>query len=182
MRAEAGKRAALVFSLLDANKDGVLEEADFALMADRLAGAADRSTAEAKTVMRAALSRYWETLLTSLDSDGNGVISISEFTACVLSPERFKTMVTAVADAVAGLSDHDGSGRVERGYLRKLLASINIDPSSSDAMFDALGPDEQDSVRTDRWNESVRDFYDPEKFDIPVDLLVLGRRGKAPDA
>ncbi|MFD5647790.1 calcium-binding protein, partial [Streptomyces anulatus] len=105
MGIEATRRVTLVFSLFDANANGVLEADDFDLMADRVVREAHASDRAAKDAMRAAFRRYWTTLRTELDADGDGEVSFEEFTACVLSPERFDTTVGVFAEARAARGD-----------------------------------------------------------------------------
>lgn len=86
MRIEATHRVQLVFSLLDADGNGVLEARDFDLMAGRVVAAAPDSDEAAHGAMRDAFLRYWTTLAAELDADGDGRITFEEYTACVLSP------------------------------------------------------------------------------------------------
>ncbi|MGW3952995.1 EF-hand domain-containing protein [Streptomyces sp. NPDC004752] len=174
MRAEATQRVALVFSLLDANGNGVLEAEDFTLMGDRVAAAAPRSGQAAKDTMRAAFARYWTTLLTELDANGDGVISFEEYTACVLSPERFDATITAFAGALAALGDPDGDGLVERRDFRALMTAIGFERANIDALFDAFGPTADDVIPVPVWVEGIRDYYAPDKAGIPGDHLVTG--------
>jgi Ca2+-binding EF-hand superfamily protein len=174
MRTEAIQRVALVFSLLDANGNGVLEAADFTLMSDRVVTAASRSDKKAKDAIRAAFERYWTTLLSELDANGDGVISFEEYTACVLSPERFDATIIAFAEALATLGDPDGDGLIERPYFMALMTAIGFERANIDALFDAFGPTADDLVPVPTWAEGIRDYYDPDKAGIPGDHLVGG--------
>ncbi|MFE9610132.1 EF-hand domain-containing protein [Streptomyces sp. NPDC006012] len=174
MRAEATQRVALVFSLLDANGNGVLDAEDFTLMGDRVVAVASRSDDAAKDAMRAAFERYWTTLLTELDANGDGVISFEEYTACVLSPERFDATITAFAEALATLGDPDGDGLIERPDFMALMTAIGFEPGNIDALFDAFGPTAEDRIPVPTWVEGIRDYYAPDKAGIPGDHLVTG--------
>ncbi|WP_239150069.1 hypothetical protein [Streptomyces sp. SID8111] len=68
MRTEAAKRVELVFSLFDANGNGVVDSDDFDLMTERVLEAAVASDDSAKEAIRAAFRRYWTTLATELDT------------------------------------------------------------------------------------------------------------------
>lgn len=174
MRAEATQRVALVFSLLDANGNGVLEAEDFTLMGDRVVAAAPRCGQAAKDAMRAAFERYWTTLLTELDANGDGVISFEEYTACVLSPERFDATITGFAQALAALGDPDGDGLIERPDFMALMTAIGFERGNIDALFDAFGPTADDRIAVPTWVEGIRDYYAPDKAGIPGDHLVAG--------
>jgi Ca2+-binding EF-hand superfamily protein len=174
MRAEATQRVALVFSLLDADGNGVLEADDFTLMSDRVVAAAPLSGQRARDAMRAAFERYWTTLLTELDADGDGEISFEEYAACVLSPERFDATITEFAEALAALGDPDGDGLIERPLFMALMTAIGFDGPNIDALFDAFGPTKDDRVQVPTWVEGIKDYYAPDKAGIPGDHLVTG--------
>lgn len=174
MRAEATRRAALVFSLFDADGNGVLEPGDFTLMGDRVAAAASGSDQAAKDAMRAAFRQYWTTLAAELDADGDGRITLDEYTACVLSPERFQATVTTFAEALAALGDPDGDGFVERPVFMALMRAIGFERANIDTLFDAFGPTPDDRIRVETWVAGIKDYYAPDKAGIPGDHLVAG--------
>lgn len=176
MRAEASDRVRLIFTLLDANGNGVLEADDFDLMASRVVEAAARSDDAAKDAMTAAFQRYWTTLVTELDTDGDGLISFDEYTACVLSPERFDDTISDFAASLAALGDPDGEGLVPRPLFLSLMTAIGFQPGNIEALFDAFDPDEADRVPVATWVTGIKDYYSPEKAGIPGDHLV----GSAP--
>ncbi|MEU3980472.1 EF-hand domain-containing protein [Streptomyces sp. NPDC026672] len=174
MRAEAIQRVELIFSLLDANGNGVLDAGDFTLMSDRVVAAAPQSDRAAKDTMRTAFERYWTTLVTELDANGDGVISLDEYTACVLSPERFASTIADFAEALAVLGDPDGDGLIERPAFTALMTAIGFHPANIDALFDAFGPTDNDRVPVRTWAEGIMEYYAPDKVGIAGDHLVTG--------
>ncbi|AJE81493.1 MULTISPECIES: EF-hand domain-containing protein [Streptomyces] len=174
MRAEATQRVRLVFSLLDADGNGVLEAQDFTSMGERVAAAVPGADGEAMARLRTAFARYWTTLVTELDADADGRVSFEEYTACVLSPERFDATVTEFAWALAELGDQDGDGLVERGPFAALMAAIGFSEDNTRALYEAFGPDAEDRVPVRVWAEGIRDYYAPDKAGIPGDRLVTG--------
>lgn len=179
MRTEATRRVALVFSLLDADGNGVLEADDFSLMSDRVVAAAPLADPAARERMRAAFARYWTTLRTELDANGDGRIGFEEYRSCVLSPERFEPTVTEFAEALAALGDPDGDGLVERPAFMALMTAIGFQRANIDMLFDALDPTPDDRVGARTWIEGVREYYSPDKAGIPGDHLVAGTAGTA---
>lgn len=171
---EATKRVALVFSLLDADGNGVLSEGDFDLMAERVVRAAPDADPPARSAMRAAFRRYWTTLRTELDAGGDGEISFEEYTACVLSPERFDATIAEFAEALATLGDPDGDGLVERPLFVALMTAIGFERANIDALFDAFGPTDTDRIPVRTWVVGIQDYYAPDKAGIPGDELVTG--------
>ncbi|MDT0437430.1 MULTISPECIES: EF-hand domain-containing protein [Streptomyces] len=174
MRAEATQRVALVFTLLDANGNGILEAEDFALMADRVVARAGASAPEAQQRLRASFERYWTTLVTELDANGDGVISLEEYTACVLTPERFEATIAEFAEALSALGDPDGDGLIERPLFTDLMLAIGFRRPNVDRLFDAFGPDADDRITVRTWADGIMDYYDPQKAGIAGDHLVTG--------
>ncbi|MFF5437741.1 EF-hand domain-containing protein [Streptomyces achromogenes] len=171
---EANDRVQLVFSLFDADGNGVLEADDFELMGTRVVAAVPEAGDSAKSRMLDAFRRYWQTLVRELDTDGDGRVSPEEFTAIVLDPQRFDATVDEFADALATIGDPDGDGFVERAHFTALMTAIGFQLPNIDALFDAFGPAGGDRVPVTTWADGIRDYYRPEKAGIPGDHLTAG--------
>ncbi|MEW2519381.1 EF-hand domain-containing protein [Actinacidiphila alni] len=172
MRTEATDRVRVIFSLLDANGNGVLDPDDFELMGQRVVAAVPDADSAAKDAMVSAFRRYWTTLSDELDADGDGTISWDEFTACVLSPERFDRTVADFAEALARLGDPRGDGMVPRPAFVALMTAIGFGQANIETLFDAFGPTADDRIPVATWVAGIKDYYSPEKAGIPGDLLV----------
>ncbi|MFJ2707488.1 EF-hand domain-containing protein [Streptomyces sp. NPDC087428] len=172
MRVEATHRVRLVFTLFDADGNGVLEADDFELMASRVVEAALDSDDAAKEAMVAAFRRYWSTLRAELDADGDGRITYDEYAACVLSPERFDLTISEFAESLAALGDPDGDGLIERPLFMALMTAIGFGRPNIDALFDAFEPSDADQVEVATWVIGIKDYYSPDKAGIPGDHLV----------
>lgn len=169
---EANDRIQLVFSLFDADGNGFLEPDDFELMGTRVVAAVPGAGDAAKGALLGSLRRYWTTLVTELDANGDGRISPEEFTACVLNPERFAETVDEFARALSSVGDLTGEGFVARPDFIALMEAIGFRQPNIEALFDALGPAQGDRVAVDAWAEAIRDYYRPEKSGIAGDLLT----------
>jgi hypothetical protein len=175
MRDEAAKRVELVFSLFDANGNGVIASDDFDLMTGRVLEAADASDDGAKAAIRAAFRRYWTTLATELDANGDGVITVDEFRPFVLDPERFGPTIAEFAEALSALGDPDGDSLVERPLFVSLMTAIGFEEANIHALFDAFGPDAEDRITVATWAAGIKDYYAPDMAGIPGDQLVAAR-------
>ncbi|MGY3340798.1 Ca2+-binding EF-hand superfamily protein [Streptomyces filamentosus] len=172
VRAEAARRVELVFTLFDANGNGVVESDDFDLMTDRVLKVAVASDETARAALRASLRRYWTTLAAELDADGDGVITVEEFRPLVLDPARFGPAVAEFAEALSVLGDPDGDGLIERPLFLELMEAIGFERPNIHALFDAFGPDAEDRITVATWDAGIRDFYAPDLAGIPGDRLV----------
>jgi hypothetical protein len=172
MRTEALDRVRLVFSLFDANGNGVLEPEDFELMSDRVVAAAVDSDDAAKQAIASSFRHYWETLSAELDVNHDGKITPDEFDACVLSPERFDATIEEFAVALSNLGAPAGNGLVPRPVFIALMIAIGFDPANINALFDAFNPSPADEILASDWLEAIKDYYQPEKAGIVGDLLV----------
>ncbi|ALG10623.1 EF-hand domain-containing protein [Kibdelosporangium phytohabitans] len=176
MRTEAVDRVDLIFTLFDADDSGQLEAGDFELMASRVAAVATDSTAAARAAILSAFRRYWATLAAELDVDGDGKVSLDEFRACVLSPERFEDTIDEFARALAVLGDPDGDGLIERPVFTALMTAIGFGRANIDALFDAFGPNDDDQITVSVWVAGIKDYYSPDASGIAGDHLVPGAK------
>ena len=172
MRIEAVSRVKLVFTLFDADGNGILESDDFDLMSSRVAAAVPGADEARKQAMRAGFTRYWNTLAGELDTDHDGRITYDEYQACVLSPERFDGAIDEFAAGYARLGDLDGSGTVTRPVFIGMMRGVGFDLPNIHALFDAFEPDEADRIRVDVWEAEIKNFYAPDKGGTPADLLA----------
>ncbi|MFJ9031495.1 EF-hand domain-containing protein [Streptomyces sp. NPDC102274] len=172
MRTEALNRVKLVFTLFDVNGNGYLEAEDFDLMATHVVQAVPGAEDTAKAAMAAAFRTYWTTLVGELDADGDGKISFDEYTACVLSPERFHEAINEFAESLAALGDLEGDGLIRRPTFVALMTAIGFGLANIHSLFDAFGPTDTDRIARATWAEGIREYYSPDKAGIPGDHLV----------
>ncbi|MGW6744503.1 EF-hand domain-containing protein [Streptomyces sp. NPDC055025] len=172
MRTEAINRAKLVFTLFDVNENGFLEADDFDLMATRVLKTVPEADDTAKGAMLAAFQRYWTTVVDELDSDHDGRVSLDEYLACVLSPERFDGAIGEFAESLAALGDLEGDGFIRRPVFVALMTAIGFQLPNIHVLFDAFGPTDSDRIARETWVTGIKEYYGPDMAGIPGDHLV----------
>ncbi|MGO4633155.1 EF-hand domain-containing protein [Streptomyces sp. 2RAF24] len=177
MRTEAAQRVELVFSLFDANGNGVIDSDDFDLMTGRVLEVATASDGAAREALRAAFRRWWTVLAAELDANDDGVITVEEFRPFVLDPDRFGPTIKEFARSLSVLGDPDGDGLIERSLFVSLMTAIGFGEENIHALFDAFGPDAEDRITVGTWDAGIVDYYAPEKAGIPGDQLVAVQAG-----
>ncbi|MFC9490291.1 EF-hand domain-containing protein, partial [Streptomyces hydrogenans] len=115
-----------------------------------------------KEAIRKAFRRWWTTLATELDADGDGVVTIDEFRPFVLDPARFGPTVSEFAEALSALGDPDGDGLIERPLFLSLMTAIGFAEANIHALFDAFGPDAEDRITVASGATGIEDYYAPD--------------------
>ncbi|MEU4667109.1 EF-hand domain-containing protein [Amycolatopsis sp. NPDC023774] len=172
MAATAEDRVRVVFDLFDVDHNDYLEESDFAAMSSRVEQVADGSSPEAKAALKASFAKWWTTVERELDTNRDGKVSYAEFSACVLSPEKFDDTVAFFADALSELGDPDGDGLIERPLFTALMLAIGFSPANVDALFDYFQPDGADRIAVRVWRDGIVEYYHPTKPDVAGNYLV----------
>lgn len=172
MRTEAVDRVRLVFTLFDADGNGVLEPDDFELMAGRVVEAVPETTAAKQSAMLSGFRAFWGALAQELDTNRDGRIDFEEFRAVVLAPERFDEAIGEFANALTALADPDGDGLVQRPQFVGVMTAIGFALPNIHSLFDALEPTASDQVAVPVWAEAIREYYRPDLAGIAGDRLV----------
>ncbi|MET7344628.1 EF-hand domain-containing protein [Streptomyces sp. NPDC005547] len=172
MREEAIARVQLVFTLFDADGNGVIEADDFELMAQRVVAAVPEAHASRHEAMVNAFRTYWQTLTEELDTNRDGRVDYAEFQDIVLTPERFSQAVSGFANALTAVADPDGDGMVERPTFVAVMRAIGFAPHNIHALFDALEPAGTKQASVPAWTEAIKDYYRPDATGIADHLVT----------
>lgn len=176
MREEAIARVRLVFTLFDADGNGLIEADDFELMADRVVAAVPEADAGRREAMVTAFRTFWRTLAEELDSNDDGRVDYAEFQDIVLAPERFSAAVTEFAGALTAVADPDGDGMVDRATFVAVMNAIGFSTPNILALFDALKPAGAEHASVPAWTEAIKEYYRPDAAGI-ADHLVTAPAG-----
>ncbi|WP_405901467.1 EF-hand domain-containing protein [Streptomyces sp. NBC_00727] len=172
MREEAIARVQLVFTLFDADGNGLIEADDFELMAERVVAAVPEADVGRREAMVTAFRTFWQTLAEELDSNHDGRVDYAEFQAIVLAPERFSAAVTEFARALTAVADPDGDGLVEQSTFVAVMTAIGFSPPNILALFDALTPANAEQASAPAWAEAIKDYYRPDAAGIADHLVT----------
>ena len=163
-----------LFSLLDANADGVIAEDDFELMAGRvLAAFSEEQTTKGKKYADEMMN-YWRALRETADTDGDGRIDKGEFRQALRRlSENFDTLIGPLYSAGFHLADRDDDGLVGRDDFVTVLVGIGVPTAEAAAAFDRLA--EQDGqLRKDRLMTAATQYYGDEDPANSASHLLFG--------
>ncbi|MFE5207706.1 oxygenase MpaB family protein [Streptomyces sp. NPDC056600] len=130
-----GRRSAEEFfrQVLDQTGDGHLDWPDLAAMARELATRLDLDEPE-ETRLYEAFAAWWRELQASLDTDGDGRVSIDEYAAAV--PSLAGPALIRVAEVLFDVTDKDGSGAIDAHEYRALFrTAFHRDLATTDGAY-----------------------------------------------
>jgi juvenile hormone diol kinase len=158
------RKLAHTFKLWDANRDGVVEQADYQLLIDRVA--AVRGWAPGSAGYQGLQQMYlgsWEAIRAYADTNRDNQVSLAEWMACfadwLKDPAAFRQMITPMSDAVFGLLDQDGDGTITRDEWDLHARLYNAVPDSTGAIFSRLDADGDGRIPKDEFIAVSLDFF-----------------------
>jgi Ca2+-binding EF-hand superfamily protein len=164
------------FSLLDRDKDGLLEHEDFvaiARTAAALRGSAPGTPASA--ALESVIMRTWAHTQEFADINWDGRVSLDEWyrtlEATITSEEKYAYYVTPFAVGLFELLDADGAGVVGLTEYRAFLSCFGSDATSADAAFARLDTNGDGAVSKDEALHLVREFHTSDDPNAPGNVL-----------
>jgi Ca2+-binding EF-hand superfamily protein len=170
------KKMDRVFDLFDADGNGVLEEADYVALAQRLLGAYNVSpwSRRGKPIV-AAYGLLWERLARDLDHGGEGTISREtfhhSFQRHLLEENGFYEVHVPLIEAMVHLVDPDERGALSRSDFCGLMRNFDVRESDSTAVFDELDMDDDDRLTVRELVRAFRVFYTDQEGRLPGNRL-----------
>ncbi|MCG5215273.1 EF-hand domain-containing protein [Streptosporangium soli] len=170
-------KVARVFDAMDANGDGLLQEADFAALAMRwaaLQGSPAGSAAHAR--LTSIMMGWWTTLLTSPDRD---TVTLEEVLLIVDQLADHPDAVIRTALAMFEAIDQSGDGRISAAEFNQLIETWNGRATDTDTIFPLLDLDGDGYLGKDEFVRLWTQFWagdDPDEpgtwifghFELPV--------------
>lgn len=155
-----------LFSLLDANGDGVIAEDDFALMAGRVVAAFGEDRAVKGEKYTGEMMNYWRALRETADADADGRIDRGEFRQALRQvSDHFDTLIGPLYRAGFHLADGDGDGLVGKEDFVAVIGAIGVPAAEAATAFDRLtGQSEQ--LTEDQLMSAATHYY---RSEDPVD-------------
>lgn len=165
-----------VFTAMDADGDGFLDESDFTALADRwtaIRGNADQER------LRAFMLGWWDTLLAASDLDRDAKVTLDDVLTVV---DRLGTMpdaVTGTADAMFEAVDEDGDGRVTAAEYERMIEAWTGRPAGTAEVFPVLDANGDGHLSRAEFRRHWTEFWagdDPSapgtwvfgRFDLPL--------------
>ncbi|WNV85148.1 EF-hand domain-containing protein [Umezawaea sp. Da 62-37] len=131
-----------LFSLLDGNRNGVVDRSDLETFGARSGGGVPDKAAA-----------LWDSLST-LDVDSDGVVTRDEFVAGADYDAVFAS-TAALHASLFDVADADDDGRIDRAEWRSLTSALGIPDDEAEAGFTAIDSDQDGVVTRDEFLEQV---------------------------
>lgn len=164
-----------LFDLLDADRNGVIDLADYHRLGD-VSGddLTPQPGSAAGEPIRASFTRFWDQVVRPLDSDGQGTITREQFVTALgqmaAQPEGFDTALGPAVDAVFDLMDLDGDGQVREDEYIQTLTVFGLTPAAAQQTFAHLDNGDGLLGRAE-FRSLARDFYLSDSPDSIGNLL-----------
>lgn len=161
------------FDHLDANGNGVLEEVDFQILAERIiTGLKEPSTSPKAQALVASRQGYWQGLLAHADVNGDGLVDLEEYCAAVTDSAVSLAYLRPYADAVAAICDRNDDGMIDRAEYIEFMQMVGFDADRAAAMFAKLDTAGAGKITTAKWAEVICRYYTNAAEDPVTDLLI----------
>ncbi|MFF5128538.1 EF-hand domain-containing protein [Streptomyces syringium] len=160
----------LVFTMLDADGDGVISKDEYAARAERVARASGRSEDDPLVVTaRTAGARAWA----AMDADGDGGVTFEEYAAWA-GAEAFDAVCESALGALFDLVDADGDGALDLPEFTVLRTALGSPLDNIESAFVVLDGDGDGLVSRDDYLASVRAHVSGESSPVGEVLYSIG--------
>ncbi|MFI9586918.1 EF-hand domain-containing protein [Streptomyces sp. NPDC052236] len=167
----AAKR--LVFTMLDADGDGVLSKDEYFARAERVTLATGRTEDDPLVITaRKAGERAWA----SMDANGDGGVTFDEYAAWA-GAEAFDSVCRPVLGALFDLVDTDKDGALDLPEFTALRTALGNPVSNIETAFEALDTDGDGHVSRDDYIASIRAHVTGESSPMGKALYRNGTAG-----
>jgi Ca2+-binding EF-hand superfamily protein len=154
------RKTTLVFTAMDVDADGFLEQEDFAALAERwtVNRGLDPDSPEAAR-LSGIMMGWWDTLLAASDANRDGKVTLNEVLRVVDQLPVDITPVIATASALFKAVDADGDGRISAAEYRELIETWNGTATDTDEIFGRLDLDGDGYLSEDEFVQLWTEFW-----------------------
>jgi Ca2+-binding EF-hand superfamily protein len=170
------------FNMLDGNKDGFLERADFEVIGHRLATAMGHESGPIHDQIIAGWVSTWEHMQPDVDQNRDGRASLEEFlnfedrVIYQVSSEEYTAYIGGNARGMVALADLDQNGTLSQSEWRWQFRGFEIDDSEADESFQHIDTNGDGQITVEELIEAWRQFHFSEDADAPGNWIL----GKPP--
>ncbi len=149
-----------VFSAMDGDGDGFLDESDFRALTHRWVvlrgGTPDHPDHD---VLRQVMMGWWATLLEASDQDRDQKVTIDELMVVVEQLPQALDAVRATAHSMFAAIDADGDGVIGPAEYRQMVAAWKQTDVGVDEVFPLLDADGDGLISQDEFTSLWSDFW-----------------------
>lgn len=167
------------FHTYDLDGNGVVDKADFELVAQRTADAFGLPEDDPRIAkLRNVLLGIWSRLAEAGDTDGDGQITCEEYKSAFerhMLPDKdaYARAYQPFIDTMMDIADSDGDGRVdEQEYIKWYTALMSIPPEEAAEAFGHLDRDGSGYLSREEMTAAVLDYYFSEDPDAPGNWMT----------
>ena len=173
------RKVTRVFRAMDANGDGLLEEADFAALTERWAAVRGAPPGSPEhTRLTDIMMGWWQTLLATSDETPRdtprATVTLDDVLAVVDRLGQMRQPVAATAMTMFEAVDEDADGMISAPEYRRLIESWNGRSTDSDEVFPLLDGDGDGYLSRTEFTELWTEFWAGDDADSPG-TWVFGR-------
>ncbi|GAB2783778.1 EF-hand domain-containing protein [Amycolatopsis magusensis] len=172
------RKIAGVFNAMDANSDGLLEQADFEALTERWLAVRDREP-ERDARLKAIMMGWWDTLLHTSDVNRDHKVTLDEVLLVVDRLHAMADVIAGTARAMFEAIDENGDGEISGDEYRRLIEAWSGKRVNTDEVFPLLDSDGDGRLSKAEFAELWTEFWagdDPEargtwvfgRFELPV--------------
>ncbi|MFF2809814.1 oxygenase MpaB family protein [Streptomyces sp. NPDC058000] len=164
--------------VLDQTGDGYLSAADLQAMAHNVCWQLELAE-DREALVYEGFDAWWQQIRTSMDTDGDGRVSLAEFTTAMLAgidqdPDYLHKGLHPALRALFRAADTDGSGHLGADEYRVLFGGSGVDPAELNHGFRQLDADGDGQITEDEFLEAFTAYFTA-RSDTAAGAQLLGR-------
>jgi Ca2+-binding EF-hand superfamily protein len=162
-----------MFDLYDANHDGMIEEADYARVAEGFArGTGVQPGSPEEAHLRATYLGYWNRLQQEADADRDGRVARDEFVASYERMLDMRGAIMGIAQTILQLTDRDADGKIGLAEFSANMQAYELSEQDAAEAFRHLDRNGDGFITTDELLQDVDEFFYGDDPAAPGSWLV----------